>query len=396
MGKITDDASTRIVLYSILIVVVLWLSASVLGLFERPVNTNSNKILTSDVPVIADETMAPEHDGNEKKIHIDGAKSAMVSEDGAENGPEPDHQVAHESSSDALHVSEPLHPVSGHSSKDISVHKSSQQHPKDSLPLSKDHQPSLQISSVSGVEFVRAAIKPLAFELDERFWGWRPNDIINVTDNVNNFQLAVLEVTRRTAVILAERISRTGSSASFDINLERAMNWFMIKADRYWFPSPESKYRAGIKELNAYIEALENDNASFYTRADTLLPLLKAYENLLGSCDENLVKPVEEDGTSVSFFKADDYFYYAKGVASAMGPVLEAVNVEFHSILESRNGLEVLHHAIDMCHDASQLEPWIITDADLEGFFANHRANMAALISHARFYLGVLVTIMST
>ena len=91
---------------------------------------------------------------------------------------------------------------------------------------------------------MEATIKPLENELNERFWGWRPNDILDFTDNINSYQLGVLEVTRRTVVSLTERISRTGSTAAFDSNLENAMNWFMVKASRYWFPSPESKYKA--------------------------------------------------------------------------------------------------------------------------------------------------------
>jgi len=247
-----------------------------------------------------------------------------------------------------------------------------------------------------GVAFVSATIKPLEYELKERFWGWRPNDIINVTDNVNNFQLGVLEITRRTVVLLTERISRTGSSASFNPHLEHAMNWFMIKADKYWFPSPESKYRAGLKELRAYRDELENHRAFFYTRADNLLPLLMTYEDLLGSCDENLIKRKEDDGTEVSFFQSDDYFFYAKGVASAMVIMLEAIEKDFHIIIESRNGMEVLHHAHVMCETASNISPCIIINGDLDGILANHRANIAGPISHARFYIGVLIKILST
>ncbi|MBL0716866.1 MAG: DUF2333 family protein [Desulfosarcina sp.] len=249
---------------------------------------------------------------------------------------------------------------------------------------------------VKGVAFVSAAITPLEYELKERFWGWRPNDIINVTDNVNNFQLGILETTRRTVVILTERISRTGSSAAFNVHLEHAMNWFMIKADKYWFPSPESKYRAGLKELKSYRDELEKHRAFFYTRADNLLPLLMTYEDLLGSCDENLIKTKEEDGTQVSFFQADDYFFYAKGVASAMVIMLEAIEKDFHGVIESRNGLEVLHHAHMMCETASNISPWIIINGDMDGILANHRANIAASISHARFYIGVLIKILST
>jgi hypothetical protein len=248
----------------------------------------------------------------------------------------------------------------------------------------------------TGVLFVGAVIKPMEVELNERWWGWRPNDIVNLTDNVNSMQLGILEVTRRTAIQLSERISRTGTTDSFNRHLENAVNWLMVRPERYWFPSPESKYKESLKELNAYIEQLMKHQASFYTRADNIIPLLSSYEELLGSCDENLVKQKNEDGTSVSFFQADEYFYYAKGVASAMATILEAVHHDFTSTLQSRHGIELLHHAIESCQQAAGLDPLIITDGSLDGIFANHRANIAAPISHARFYIGQLIKTLST
>lgn len=247
-----------------------------------------------------------------------------------------------------------------------------------------------------GMVFVDAVIRPLDYELNRRFYGWRPNDILDFTDNINNFQLGVLEVTRRTAVILSERISRTGSTAAFDSNLQNAMNWFMIKADRYWFPSAESKYKAGLKEFRAYFQRLEKGEAQFYTRADNLIPLLMAYQDLLGSCDENLVKSREDDGSLVSHFKSDDYFFYAQGVASAMATILEGVTHDFNVMVNRRGGMEELHHAIESCHHAMEIDPWIVLNSDASSLFANHRLNMAAPISHARFYLGVLMGALST
>jgi hypothetical protein len=245
-----------------------------------------------------------------------------------------------------------------------------------------------------GVAFIEATITPMDYELNKRFYRWRPNDIVEIGDNVISFQLGVLEVTRRTAVILAERISRTGSTAAFDPNLESAMNFFMVKADEYWFPSAESKYNDALNEMREYRERLELGEANFYTRTDNLIPLLMAYEDLLGSCDENLVKHKEKDGRKVK--NADAYFFYAKGVASSMRIILEAIHHDFDQVLEARRGSEVLHHAIESCHHAAEIDPWVITDSDLSGILANHRANMAAPISHARFYLGVLIKALST
>jgi CBS domain-containing protein len=247
-----------------------------------------------------------------------------------------------------------------------------------------------------GVAFVEATIAPLDYELNKRFFGWRPNDIIEFTDNVNSYQLGVLEVTRRAVVILAERISRTGTMEAFNENVENAMNWLMVKAKRYWLPSPEAKYNAALEELRGYRDNLEKGKAAFYTRTDNLIPLLAAFGDLLGSCEENLVKEVEEDGEPVSFFMADQYFYYAQGVASAMGTILEAVAVDFYKTIDARRGTEVLHHAIEACHHATHIHPWIIFNSSLSSLLANHRVNLAAPISHARFYVGVLIKTLST
>jgi hypothetical protein len=268
--------------------------------------------------------------------------------------------------------------------------------PMGETALHEVESPEVEQPRPKGVAFIEAMMKPMSHELHQRFWGWRPNDILNFTDNVNNFQLGVLEVTRRTTVILAERISRTGSTAAFERTLENAMNWLMIKADRYWFPSAESKYKASLREIRVYFQKLERGEAQFFTRTDNLIPLLMAYEDLLGSCDQNLVKSEEDDGTPVSFFKSDDYFFYAKGVVSAMLTILEAIETDFNIMVSREGVMEVLHHAIASCHHALEIDPWIILNSDLSSIFANHRLNMAGPISHARFYLGVLIKALST
>jgi hypothetical protein len=130
---------------------------------------------------------------------------------------------------------------------------------------------------------------------------------------------------------------------------------------------------------------LERREARFYRRVDNLVPLLEAFESILGSCDENLVKGLGK----ISTFKADDVFYYTKGVATAMGTILEAVVVDFDDTI-SDQGTDVLHHAVEALHHASHLDPWIVLEGSPDGVLANHRANIAAPISHARFYLEVL------
>jgi hypothetical protein len=276
--------------------------------------------------------------------------------------------------------------------------------PEAHLKIAETHEPATHQAGVAdyvhsdyeqrtGIAFIEALMAPIEYELTERFWGWRPNDVIKFTDNINEYQLGVLETTRRATTRLTENISRTGSNAVLNVNLERAMNSFMIRSDRYLLPSAENQYLEAIKNLNRYKKQLINNKASFYTRADNLIPLLKSIDDLLGSCDENLVKLTEANGKVVSAFKADNYFYYAKGVASTLIPILHAIETDFNKILEVRGGSEILHQAIESCHHASQIEPWLfVTEGSLNGILANHRANMAAHISHTRFYIGLIPT----
>jgi hypothetical protein len=386
-------AIKRILVAIILIVAVLWIMGRLLGVVQR-----SRPLESTDVAKIHDtasqETLgqptATEHAASQTHASAGETEHPAAGQDEADvsssrEGQSPEQNMAHpEATSDKT---EPVAPVE--SPQSTPAHET---HKPASLPPSA-HEPAAQ--KRPGVALIDACIQSLHYELHERWWGWRPNDILQVTDNVNQFQLGVLEATRRAFVNLAERISRTGSTDAFNISLEKAMNWIMIKPDRYWFPSAESAYDDALNELRFYKRKLELGQASFYTRADNLIPLLSAFEDLLGSCDENLVKTEELDGSSVGYFKSDDYFFYAKGVASTLLPILEAVSDDFSMILETRHGTELLHHAIENCRRASQIDPILIFNSDMSGILANHRANMAAPISHARYYLGILIRTMS-
>lgn len=414
-------AAKRILLAAILIIVVVWALGMGLDIFESSSKPSAKDRLlqhsTADTtpnhtaPHTAADPLQTHSAAPESQDHPDAAAVASHSASMAAGSGHTAESDAHAVPSSAETHTAPEHatpaPAESHGhAADTETHADAadaETHAKEAgheqpaeavthAPEAVSHEEHLP----RGVAFVEAVIKPLDYELNKRFWGWRPNDIINFTDNTNNFQLGVLEVTRRSTVMLTDRISRTGSTDRLNPYLEDASNWLMVTATRYWFPSPESKYKECLKELEGYKKELIKGNGSFYIRADNLIPLLASYEDLLGSCDENLVKQKNEDGSDVSFFKADDYFFYAKGVASAMATILEAMHHDFLPTLESRHGTELLHHAVLSCRQAAALSPLFITNTDLDGIFANHRANMAAPISHARYYIGQLIKTLST
>ena len=254
----------------------------------------------------------------------------------------------------------------------------------------KEHE--LVISPIPGVTFVETFIRILDHELNGRFLGWRPNDIIigRFTDNINNFQLGLLEAARFTALRLKENLSRLGEADAYDQDLQMAVNLLMNKSTQFWFPSSESSYNEALKHFRNYLARLKTGRAHFYYRVDTLIALVSSYRDFLGNCTNTLVKDREKDGTPVSWFKSDDYFYYSQGAAYLIYEILKVVQVGFHEQLVTIDAVDIMEEAIHELHRGVSMSPWIILDRPLDSIFANHRANLGAVLGEATHLLSVM------
>jgi hypothetical protein len=247
---------------------------------------------------------------------------------------------------------------------------------------------------VEGEAFTLALIKIMDDEVNQRWFGWRPSSILfgkmGLTDNVNNEQIGVLQVARRSVVALNENLTRFANTEAYNPRVNEAMNYFMVSADKYWFPSASGKYREAMNDLRVYINNLRAGQAKFYTRVNGLIDLLMNYRDLLGNCYNNLAKDTEADGTPVSWTMEDDYFYYSKGVALGIYQMLEALKIDFRAELQKKNSLPMLDDAIAALKKASELSPWLVTDGGKDGILANHRANMSTYIGQAQDVLNTL------
>jgi hypothetical protein len=253
---------------------------------------------------------------------------------------------------------------------------------------------------VKGEVFTLALIKIMDDQVNKPWFGWRPNSIVfgkaGLTDNVNNLQLGVLEVARRTVVVLNEHMTRFASTEAYNPQVNEAMNFFMVSPDKYWFPSASGKYREAMQGLEVYIAGLKGGRARFYSRVDYLIALLSNYKDLLGSSFHNLLKDTEADGQPVSWSMVDDYFYYSQGIALAMAEMLEAITKEFHQELQKKNSHKLLEDAIHALHAASHLAPWVVTNGAKDGILANHRANMSTYIGEAEHVISTLQSQLAT
>jgi len=249
----------------------------------------------------------------------------------------------------------------------------------------EDHVQLPEISSIPGVTFVDTLIQLMEHELHGRFLGWRPNGVFicRFTDNVNNYQLGVLEAVRFTTLRLKDSLTRLGEADTYDPDLEQALNEFYISATSWWFPSAVSSYDQAIEHLKKFKTKLEKGQRSFYYRRDTLASLLSTYRDQLGNVNRTLVMPV-------GWYHSDDYFYYARGVAHVQFEILKVCRVGFKNQLATMHGTDIMDEVLHELAIADKTEPWIVLDGDLDGFFANHRANLNAPMSEAAHLLATL------
>jgi hypothetical protein len=242
-----------------------------------------------------------------------------------------------------------------------------------------------EISPVPGITFVDTIIKLMDHELHGRFLGWRPNGIFiaRLTDNVNNYQLGVLEAVRFTAIRLKDSLTRLGEADSYDPDLEQVLNDLYINPASWWFPAADGSYDQALEHLRKFKSKLEKGQRNFYYRRDTLVALLSSYRDQIGNVNRTLVMPV-------GWWKSDDYFYYAKGVAHVYYEILKVCRVGFKNQLATMHGTDIMDEVLHELHNAENINPWIIFDSDLDGFFANHRANLNAPLSEVAHLLVVL------
>ncbi len=254
--------------------------------------------------------------------------------------------------------------------------------------------------AVKGEVFTQALIKIMDEQLNKGLFGWRPNSIIcgkmGLTDNVNNRQLGVLEVARRTVIVLNENFTRFAVTEAYNPQVNEAMNYFMVSPDKYWFPSASGKYREALADLKRYTADLSRGRSRFYTRVDNLITLLTTYKDILGSSFHNLIKETEADGRPVTWWYSDDYFYFSQGVALGMSQMLEAVKEEFHPEIQKKGSHKLLEDAIHALHTAAHLHPWMVTNGGKDGILANHRANMGTYIGEAEHLVATLQTVLAT
>lgn len=251
-----------------------------------------------------------------------------------------------------------------------------------------------------------AFTETLIFLGDEMMKAWLPNDMLYPTiflDNPQNFQLGELEAMRYAVRVLRDNLSRMRTTDKIDENIDKVYILFSNDPRKWIFPSAESKYKAGVRELKIYHDRLKKGNAEYFPRADNLIELLSQLNSLLGGVNTRLANAPRDQrevlteetagdpyiqgekvvAIRVPWTTVDDNFYYARGVAFGIRQILAAVRSDFREILEIKRATELLDKIINLLNQ-SQFEPILILNGSRGSVWANHSLQLLATLGDVR------------
>lgn len=231
---------------------------------------------------------------------------------------------------------------------------------------------------------------------------WMPNDLFWPTvflDNMPNFQIGQLEVVRYNVRVLRDNLSRMRTTDKLDPFAEAAFTALSNDPYKWWFPSAESKWKLGFKNLESFHQNLLKGDSNFYPRADNLVELLNQYLSLMGGANTRLINApgdikktlsIDKDkegqrlvDIDIPWSKIDDNFYYAQGIAYALYESFRAIKIDFKDVLLDKNSMELVDKILEhlgRCY----FEPLIIFNGDPDSIFANHSLNLSGVFNDAR------------
>ena len=225
-------------------------------------------------------------------------------------------------------------------------------------------------------------------------------------DNIPNWEFGVLTELRDLANSMRNELSRAQSQSVEDRDLQIAQPQFNYNSDSWILPSRESEYRDGIKALERYMQRLSKGEAQFFARGDNLRVYLQVVEKRLGNLAQRLSYAVgqndldtelagdpsarradgmaEQMHNQTAWSQIDDVFFEARGYTWALIHMLQAMALDFESVLKTRNAQVSLDQIIRKLQ-STQDPVWspLILNGTGFGPMANHSLVMASYISRA-------------
>jgi len=264
--------------------------------------------------------------------------------------------------------------------------------------------------NVKGTAFIRAN----QMLVEQMVHNWLPNDLFWPTvllDNMPNFQMGTLEVVRYNTRVLRDNLSRMRTTDKLEPSAEGAFTALANDPLKWWFPSAESKWKLANENVLTFYQALLEGKSHFYPRADNLVELLDQYISLMGGVNTRLInaphdldkvlheddeesegspKPEKKVDTAIPWYRIDDNFYYAQGVAYALYESFKAIRIDFIGVLKDKNSVKLVDKIIENLWRCN-FEPLIVFNGKPGSIFANHSLNLSGIFNDGRQKINSLI-----
>jgi hypothetical protein len=244
-------------------------------------------------------------------------------------------------------------------------------------------------ATVPGEIIGRTLVEVMSHELDSPF-GWRPNDLFLWgpglwADNNSNRQIGIIQAVRETTRVFRDNLTKL-TSDEFDSNLRLAETMFRNDPEKFMLPSAEKQFSQGVRALKKYVKGLHSTpetSRPLNLRNVELIKLFEAWAGLLGDAHANLYRTENPDGSPVTSWQTDNYFYEAQGNAAVMYWIMQALAREYVDGLPP-SVMKLFQEVEDALESAAMLKPVIVLDGSPEGLTANSRGNLDGFVFEAR------------
>lgn len=209
-------------------------------------------------------------------------------------------------------------------------------------------------------------------------------------DNMPNFQLGVMSAVSKTAQGLNKTIF-TSVLASDANNLSEAAELLQYPGNIWLFspqnkllpvPSSNTQYKKGRKRLNNFNQQMASGKIILPRDARNLSIILRVIQKDLSRLVTKNENHIRENHDSFVDMKADDIFYFDLGKLYAYNQILKALGYDFKNVLINYDVYQQWTEALKVLQDASDLNPTIIRNGNMNSSFApNHLVKMAYFAS---------------
>ncbi|PTM92701.1 DUF2333 family protein [Mycoplana dimorpha] len=212
-------------------------------------------------------------------------------------------------------------------------------------------------------------------------------------DNKASFQRGINQAIRRTSVELVDTLGRVRGTSGVNNELQSARGNIQFDEETWYFgfspfgpktPTP-SFYRAAMRDLHKFNDALAACNATFDARSDNLVQFLDRIANDLGNTSAIIRERSEFHNGGWFDTRADDRFWFAFGQLYGYYGILSAAGADFDAVITQRGLTQIWAETVKQLRAALNIQPLIISNGREDGWIMpTHLATMGFYILRVR------------